>query len=82
MANVTVPGFRQYWAQKLASLKSVSHVITNKHPEAASVMQQVYKLPSDAENLAESTLAKVGERSEKTYIMNSAVENKATFVKF
>jgi hypothetical protein len=41
MAEVPVPGFRKYWAQKLASHKSECHAITNKYPEAASEVQQV-----------------------------------------
>jgi hypothetical protein len=39
VADVPVPGFRQYWTQKLPSLKSEYHTITNKFPEAASVVQ-------------------------------------------
>jgi hypothetical protein len=36
----------------------------NKCPEAASVVQQVYKVLSDIENLARCTPFKVGESSE------------------
>jgi hypothetical protein len=75
MADVSVPGFRKYWTQKLASLKSECHAITNKYPEAASVVQQVHKLLSDIEILAGCTPDKVGKSSEWTSIMNSAEEN-------
>jgi hypothetical protein len=62
------------------SLKSECHAITNKYPEAVSVVQQVYELLSDTENLAGRTPAKVGYRSELTCLVNSAEENKAHFL--
>jgi hypothetical protein len=81
MAEVTEPGFRKYWRQNLSSLKSQCHDITNKYPEAASVVQQVYKLLSDIEILAKCTPAKVVESSEWTSIVSSAEENSANFCK-
>jgi hypothetical protein len=63
MADVPLPGFQKYWAQKLASLKSKCHVMS-KYPEAASVMQRVYKVLSNTEYfeyLAGCTPAKLGE---------------------
>jgi hypothetical protein len=51
MAGVPVPGFRKYWTQKVASLKSQCHAITKKYPAAASVVQQVHEALSDIENL-------------------------------
>jgi hypothetical protein len=54
--DVPVAGFRKDWPQKLAS-----HATTNKYSEAASVVQRVYKVLSDTENLARCTPAKVGE---------------------
>jgi hypothetical protein len=65
MADVTEPGFRKYWRQKLSSLKSQCHDVTNKYPEAASVVQQVYKMVSNIELLAKCTLAKVGKALSK-----------------
>jgi hypothetical protein len=64
MADVPVPGFQKYWTQNLAMLKSECHAITNKYPKAAPIEKQVYKVLSDTENFAGSTLAKVGESSE------------------
>jgi hypothetical protein len=81
MADTTEPGFRKYWREKLSSLKSQCHDITNKYPEAASVVQQMYKLLSDIETLAKCTPAKVGESSEWTSIVSSAEENRANFCK-
>jgi hypothetical protein len=78
MADVTEPGFRKYWRQKLSSLKSQYHDITNKYPEAASVVQ-VYQVLSDIEILAKCTPAKVGESSKWTTIVSSAEENRANF---
>jgi hypothetical protein len=49
--------------QKLASLKFECHAIMNKYPETASLLEQVYKVNSDIENLAEYTVDKVGESS-------------------
>jgi hypothetical protein len=43
----------------LASLKSERHAVTNKYPEAVSVIQ-VYSVLIDIENLARFTPAKVG----------------------
>jgi hypothetical protein len=63
MANVPVLGFRKYCRQKLASLKSEPHAITDMHPEAVAVVQ-VHKVLSDIELLAGCTPAKVGESSE------------------
>jgi hypothetical protein len=65
----------------LSSLTSQCHDITNKYPEAASVVKQVYKVLSDIEILAKRTPAKVGESSEWTSIMSSAEENRANFSK-
>jgi hypothetical protein len=53
----------------------------NKYPEAASIIQQLYKLLRDIENLARYILAKVGESSEWMTIVNSAEENRANFCK-
>jgi hypothetical protein len=54
MADVTEPGFRKYWREKLSSLKSQCHDITNKYPEATSVVQQACKVLSDIEILAKA----------------------------
>jgi hypothetical protein len=81
MAEVPVQEFRKYWTQKLASLKSECHSITNKYPQAASVVQQAYKLFSDIENLARITLVKGGGSSEWTSIANSAEKNRVNFAK-
>jgi hypothetical protein len=61
MADIPIQRFQKYWAQKLASLKSESHAITNKYSEAASVVQQVYKVPNDTENFAECALGEISE---------------------
>jgi hypothetical protein len=53
----------------------------NKYPEAASVVQQGYKVLSHIENLAKCTPAKVGESSEWMTIVSSAEENRANFCK-
>jgi hypothetical protein len=58
MADIPVQKFRKYWTQKL---KSEWYATANKYPEAASVVQQVYRLLSDTEYLAGNTPAKVGE---------------------
>jgi hypothetical protein len=52
MADVPEPGFRKYWRQTLSSLKYESHAITNKNPEASSVVQQLHKVIYDIEILA------------------------------
>jgi hypothetical protein len=72
--------FRKYWRQKLASLKSECNVITNRYPEAASLVE-VYKELNDIKILAGSTPAKVGEGCEWTSIVNSAEENRANVCK-
>jgi hypothetical protein len=81
MADITEPGFRKYSRKELSSLTYQCHDITNKYPEAASVVQQVYKVLSDIEILAKCTPAKVGESSEWTSIASSAKENRANFCK-
>jgi hypothetical protein len=81
MAEVAEPVFRKYLREKLSSLKSQYHDITNKYPEAASVVQQVYIVLSDNEILAKCTQAKVGEGSEWTSIVSSAEKNRANFCK-
>jgi hypothetical protein len=78
MTGVPVPGFRKYWTQKLASLNSQCHAITNKYSEAGSVVQQVHKVLNDVEVLAGYTQAKVGESPKWTTIVNSA-ENRINF---
>jgi hypothetical protein len=81
MADVPIRGSRKYWTQRLASLKSESHTITNKYPAAASIVQQVHKVLSDIENLAGCTQARVEESSQWTCIVNSAEENIGNFCK-
>jgi hypothetical protein len=81
MTDVTIPGFRKYWTQKLASLNCQCHAITNKCPEAGSVVQEVHKLLHDTVILAGCTPAKVEEISEWTFIVNSAEENRTKFGK-
>jgi hypothetical protein len=73
-ADVPELGFRKYWRQELSTLKSECHAITNKYPEAASVVHQVHKVISDIETLAKCTPARVGESSQWTAILNSAEE--------
>jgi hypothetical protein len=82
MADVPEPGYRKYWRQKLSSLKSQCHAITNKYSEAASVLQQVHKMLGDTEILVECTLTKVGEISQWTTILKRAEEIRANFCKF
>jgi hypothetical protein len=48
MMDIPVPGFWKYWRQKLALLKSESHAIMDKNPEAASVIQ-VHNVLNDIE---------------------------------
>jgi hypothetical protein len=54
---------------------------SEQYTEAASVVQQVYKVLSHNENLAGCTLAKVGESSGWTSIVNNAEENRAKYCK-
>jgi hypothetical protein len=81
MEDVSVLAFRKYWAQKLDSLKSESHTIANKFPDAASAVPQVCRILGNIQKLSRYTLAKVGESSEKSSIVKSEEENKVTFVK-
>jgi hypothetical protein len=53
----------------------------SKYPEAASVLQQLYKVLSDIENLAGCTLAKVGGSYDCTSAVNSTQENRENFCK-
>jgi hypothetical protein len=81
MADIQVPGLRKYWTQTLTWLNSQSRAITNKFPEVGSVVQQVYKVPSDIEILAGCIPAKVWERVEYTSIVNSVEENRTNVCK-
>jgi uncharacterized phage-associated protein len=65
---------------ELASLKSECYAIRDKYPEAASAVQQVYKMLGDIEKLSAWTLAKVTQSSEWISIVNSA-QNRANFCK-
>jgi hypothetical protein len=56
MADLLVPRFRKYRKQKLISLKPECHAITNKYPEAASVLQ-VYSVISDIQNITRKALS-------------------------
>jgi hypothetical protein len=76
MADAPIPGFREYWRQKLASLNFERHAVIKKYPEAASVVQL-----SDIENLAGCTPAKVGENSERVSIVNSAEDSRKNLCK-
>jgi hypothetical protein len=81
MVDVPVQGFRKYLTLKLASLNSECHAITDEYLEEASVVQQVYKMLGDIENLSGCTLVKVRESSELTYVENASEENRANFCK-
>jgi hypothetical protein len=39
MVDIPEPGFQKYWRQTLSLLKSESHAITNKYPEADFVVR-------------------------------------------
>jgi hypothetical protein len=80
MADVPVQGFRKYWRQKLASPKSQCLAITNKYPEAASVVRLLNVL-NDIEILAGYAPAKRRESSEWTSIVNRPAENGGNFCK-
>jgi hypothetical protein len=80
MVDVPIPGF-QKTLDTGASLKSECHAITNKYPETASLLQQVYKALGDIENHVRCTPAKVRENSEFTSIVNSSEKNRANFCK-
>jgi hypothetical protein len=80
MADVSVPGFRKYWTRMLVSLKSQCHAITNKYPEAASVIQQVHKYSVTLRFLPDAHRIKWGGNSEWSSIVNS-VENRVNFCK-
>jgi hypothetical protein len=79
--DVPITEFRLCWIQKLASLKSDCYAIRSKYPEAATVVQQVYKILSDIEILSGCTRSKLRESSECASIVKSAEENRKTFVK-
>jgi hypothetical protein len=81
MMDIPVLGFWKYWTQKLASVKCECYAIMNRYPDAAYIVQEVYKVLSDIENLAGCTLAEVGEISEWTPVVNSVEENRANFCK-
>jgi hypothetical protein len=81
MSDVPVPGFRKYWAQKLASLNSQCHAITKKYPEVGSVVQKVHTVLNEIEPLARCTPAKVGASPKWTTIVNSAEEKRIYFCK-
>jgi hypothetical protein len=53
----------------------------NKYPEAASVVQQVYKVLINIEILAGYTPAKMGERSEWISTVNKQRKTQSTFAK-
>jgi hypothetical protein len=81
MAGVSVPGFQKHCTQNPDWLKTECHAVTKKYQEIAFVVQQVYKVLTDIDNLAGCTQAKVGERSEWTSIVNSTEEKRANSVK-
>jgi hypothetical protein len=81
MSDVPVPGFRNYWTQKLVPLKPECHAIMNKYREAVSVVQQVHKVLSDIEKRAGCTPAEVGGNSEWTSALNSAERSRPNFCK-
>jgi hypothetical protein len=60
MVYIQVLGFWKYWTQKLASLRSECHAITNKCPEAASVVQQAYRVLCNTKKLDRCTPTKQG----------------------
>jgi hypothetical protein len=53
----------------------------DKYPEATSVVQQVYEVLSDMENLIGCILAKVEESSEWTSLVNSTEDNRVNICK-
>jgi arabinogalactan endo-1,4-beta-galactosidase len=82
MADVTEPEFGEYWRQNLSSLKSQCYDITNKYPEVACVVHQVYKVLSDIEILIKFTPAKEVESYKWTSIVRVQKRTGQTFAKF
>jgi hypothetical protein len=81
MADVPIPGVQNHWTQNLASLNPHCHAITNKYPEAGSVVQQVYKVLNEIEIIAGCAPAKEGESPEWNTIVNCADKNRINFCK-
>jgi hypothetical protein len=52
--DLPVPAYQQFWAEKRFSLKTEYKDITDKNPTADPKMQQLFKVLSDIENLANS----------------------------
>jgi hypothetical protein len=64
MADVPVPAYQEFWAEKRSALQAEYKSIVNTHPDAAPCLQQLYKVLSDIEALAGCTPATVGESEE------------------
>jgi hypothetical protein len=79
MAGVPVPTYRQFCTDKQSSLTSEYKTIIVTYSDAASSMQQLFKMLCDIEDLASYTPASVGESEKWAIIISSAEEARANY---
>jgi hypothetical protein len=78
MAGAPVPGYRAFWAERRASLKSEYQVLIKQYPDADTQYRLLYKTISTIEDAAGCMPAAVGESTEWTAIGKAAEENRAS----
>jgi hypothetical protein len=72
---VPLPAYKQFWTDKRLSLKILYKDISNKYPDVAPTMKQLFKVLCDIENLANATTISVEESKEWTALNSSTEDN-------
>jgi hypothetical protein len=81
MADVPVPGYQAFWADKQASLQSEYEVLRRQYPDADTQHRLLFQILCAIEDVAGYTHAAVGESAEWTAIVSAAEENRASYCK-
>jgi hypothetical protein len=81
MADIPVPGYQAFWTEKRTALKVQSKRLLIQSPDADTQLKQLFKVLCDIEDVAGYTPASVGDSAQRSYIVNSAEENRWNFCK-
>lgn len=78
IADITVPGYQAFWADKHASLQSEYQVMIGQYPDADTQYRQLFKVLCAIEEMAGYVPAAVRESAEWMAV-SAAEENRANY---
>jgi hypothetical protein len=81
MADIPVPGYQVFWTTARKSIKGEFQWLVGQHPDAEKQLRQLFKILCDIEDVAGHTPASDRESEQRSSIVSTAEENRASFCK-